>query len=321
MRLWLQKYLADVLMLYLIVVLGIHFIIMKDAIREFSPITFNAVRFTLGAVVVGWLGWHNRQTMRMTWHDLRFLGIATLIGLVGYQVLFVTSLQFTTSTNTSLMVATMPTWTAILSVWAGQIFPTRGFSLGLLLTLGGVTTVILSSGGNLAFSQQDVLGSLIALLGALLMAGFVVSTSHIINKYGGFSNAIYRHLFTTFGLLMLALPDLITLKPVDFPISILPNLFYSAFVAGLSGYFISNYAIKQLGAARFATYNNFMPLVTAIAGILILHEPFSLLLLLGGGMTLVGVAIVRITSHTQPSVPPLALPLNSHPKLCETGAD
>lgn len=308
MRHWLQTYLADLLMIYLVVVLGVHFIVVKDAIDTFAPITFNAIRFSMGALIVAFIGWRNRRTIGMERNDLIFLGIATVIGLAGYQALFVTSLNYTTSTNISLMVATMPTWTAIISVQVGRIFPSRGFSVGLILTLAGVAAVILSSGGEVGMTRDDVLGSSIALFSALLMAGFVVATSHIIDKYGGFTNSIYRHLFTTVGLLVLAGPDLITLTPADFPVDILPNMLYSAFLAGLSGYFISNYAIKKLGPTRFATYNNFMPLVTAVAGILILKEPFSVGLMLGGAMTIVGVAIVRATIHLTPALPPIALP-------------
>lgn len=308
MRHWLQNYLADILMIYLVLVLGMHFIVVKDAIANFDPITFNAIRFAMGALIVSVIAWRNRKALRMERNDLIFLGIATLIGLAGYQAMFVTSLDYTTSTNTALMVATMPTWTAIISVQTGKIFPTRGFSLGLIITLGGVVVVILSSGGAVGLSRNDMIGSLIALFAALVMALFVVTTSHIIDKYGGFTNSIYRHLFTTFGLMMFALPDLVTLTPADFPVNILPNLFYSAFVAGISGYFISNYAIKKLGPTRFSTYNNFMPLVTAVAGILILKEPFTVGLVAGGGLTLVGVALVRATIHLKPVVPPIALP-------------
>lgn len=322
MRLWLQNYLADLLMIYLVVVLGVHFIIVKDAIENFAPITFNAIRFSMGAVIVGFIAWRYRSSIQMERNDLIFLGIATVIGLAGYQALFVTSLNFTTSTNTSLMVATMPTWTAIISVQIGRIFPSRGFSLGLFLTLGGVVAVILSSGGEVGMTRKDVIGSSIALFAAFLMAGFVVATSHIIDKYGGFTNSVYRHLFTTVGLLVLAMPDLVTLQPSDFPVDILPNMFYSAFIAGISGYFISNYAIKKLGPTRFATYNNFMPLVTAIAGILILKEPFSVGLVLGGAMTIVGVAIVRATIHLKPALPPIALPiLHQARRAAEAGAD
>lgn len=295
-----QPYLADLLMVYLILILGLHFIIVKDALDNFEPLTFNAIRFLLGATVMGFIAWRNRARIKVARNDFIYLGVATVIGLAGYQALFVISLDLTTSTNTSLMVATMPTWTAILSVYVGRIIPLRGFSAGLLMTLAGVAVVILSSGGEISTTGNDVVGSLIGLGAAVLMAVFVVATYHIIQRYGGFTNSVLRHLFTTLGLTMFALPDLVSLQPSSIPVEILPNLFYSAFIAALSGYFIANYAIKKLGPTRFATYNNFLPLVTAVAAIIFLGEPLTLGLMVGGSLTLAGVALVRMTAKQVP---------------------
>lgn len=288
--------LADLLSLYLIVILGFHFIVVKDAVENFTPITYNALRFALGAVVMALLWWWGKRQgkLAMSGPDLRFLFFASMLGLVGYQIMFVVALSLTTSTNTALMVATMPTWTAVISLAIGQIIPRRGLFLGLALVLSGVSVVVIgTSEKGLAFSGQDALGSLIGLIAAFTLGAFVVSTKHIIDRYGGYSNAIYRHLFTTFGLLVVATPDMLTLSIESIPLDIVPNILYSAFLASLSGFFVANYAIQKLGAAGFANYNNFIPLVTAMAGIIVLGEALTLPLILGGGLTLVGVALVR----------------------------
>jgi drug/metabolite transporter (DMT)-like permease len=61
--------------------------------------------------------------------------------------------------------------------------------------------------------------------------------------------------------------------------------------------------MRRLGPTRAATYNNISPLVAAVAGILLLDEPITLLLIIGGGLTLVGVLMVRaIPNATQPEI-------------------
>jgi drug/metabolite transporter (DMT)-like permease len=307
---FIRRYLPDLLSIYLVLVLGFHFIVLKDAVDNFAPITFNALRFMIGAVIMGVLVVRLRGTGRlhMDKRDLLLLFPATLFGLAGFQVLIVLALELTTSTNVSLVVATMPLWAAVISVVIGQILPRPGLFVGLVTVLFGVALVVLSSSeGTFRLQGPDVVGSGLALLGSFLLGSFTVLTSGIVERYGGVTNAIYRHLFTTFGLVVVAMPDLVTLTPDDLPLELAPNFLYSGLLASLSGFFISNYAIEKIGPTRFTNYTNFQPAVTAVAGILLLGEPLTWPLVIGGTLTIGGVMTVRhFTTDRLPAATPPA---------------
>ena len=308
---YLQRYSADLLTMLLVLILGFHFIVVKDAIQHFTPITYNAIRFLIGAFVMLAVGWRIRHQLRFERRDLIYLFVAAMLGLVGYQVLFITSLSLTTSTNTSLMVMTMPTWTAIISMLTGRIVVRKGLFVGLLMVTFGVALVVLSgSSSGVGVSRNDVLGSAIGLGAAALLGGFVVLTSDLITKYGALPNSVFRHLFTTIGLTTIAAPDMLSLSVADFPIELLPHFLYSGLLASLAGFTISNYAIKKLGPARFTSYNNFIPVVTAIAGVVVLGDTLTTGLVLGGAMTISGVAMVRrfTTDIHEPRTAQIALP-------------
>ena len=295
LRTFVVQYHADLGMVYLTLLLGFHYIVIKDALTHFQPLTFNAIRFTLGAMVFMAVALRRPTVLRIEWRDLRFLVVMSIVALAGFQVLLVFSLERTTSTNVSLLNATMPTWVAAISIVIGAIALRRGLLIGLAVTFAGVTLVVLgrAGGAEVSFGGSDLTGGLMALTGAILLASFVIITNPLIEKYGGLTNAIYKHWTTWISLMILASPDLVTLRPSDFPLEIWPNLIYSGVFASVSGYLVSNYAIDKLGPTRFSTYMNFTPLVTAFAGVLLLSEPLTGTLIIGGLLTLGGVATVR----------------------------
>ena len=55
---------ADVAMALIVVVWGVHFIVVKDAISDLLPLTFNAIRFVMGLPLLLFLGLRNPAAMR-----------------------------------------------------------------------------------------------------------------------------------------------------------------------------------------------------------------------------------------------------------------
>lgn len=294
LRTYIRTYLADFGMAWVTVIWGFHYIVVKDAVQYLNPITFNALRFMLALPVFFFIASRNRHVLKFERRDLMILIGMTLIGLVGYQVLFVTAVQYTTSTNAALLIATMPLWTAVFSIVLGMISLRRGLMLGLVITLIGVVLVVLSrSGAQLSMSSDDLIGSGMALLAAIILATYMIASKPLVDKYGGLGNALYKQWITAFGLIVLALPDIVTLRASDIPMELIPNFLYSGLLACVGGYFISNYAIGKIGPARTAMYNNFAPLFAAIGGILLLHEEMTGGLFIGGALTMLGVNVVR----------------------------
>lgn len=306
-----NRYSADLAMGLLTLIWGFNFIVVKDAIRLLDPITFNAIRFFVGAVTMIPLVVHYRHLFKFTWRDTATLAVMTLFGSVIYQVLFVNSLKFTTSTNTALLVATMPTWTAAVSVGLGIVTLRRNLVLGLLVTFVGVALVILSRAEDgLSISHGDMVGGVMALVAAFFLGAFWVLSKPFIDRYGGLSNAIFKHWLTTFGLMVLALPDLVRLRPASFPMEVLPNIIFSGILASVGGYLITNYAIGKIGAVRTATYNNFSPLIAAVAGILVFGYPVPPMLVIGAVLVFAGIILVRRNTQTRraPVMTPAARP-------------
>lgn len=308
---------ADISMVIIITIWGLNFVVLKDVFGRFDPLTFNTLRFLLGAPFMLLAAAPAWTFLRVSRHDFFALLRLSLLGPVAYQVFFPFALNMTTATNSALLTATMPTWTALLSVMVGMIAFRRLFLVGLGVTLAGVALVILSKeGGGLSLSENDMVGGGLLLFGAFISAIFAVYSKTYIDRYGGVTVGILSYWFTSATLGIITLPQLVKLSPADFPPNIFPSLFYSSILASVGGYLVFNSAVRTLGPSRAATYHNFTPLIAAVAGIVLLDEPLSVLLVMGGILTLMGVTLVRTNTY-EATTADLSFPLIAQPSAAE----
>jgi O-acetylserine/cysteine efflux transporter len=301
----LKDHRADLLMSGMVFVWGFNFIVLKNGVENIPPLTFNALRFLIGLPLILLLAWCERHLIGMVRRDIVLVGLLALTGPVLYQIGFALGIKRTTSTNAALLVATMPTWTALVSIMIGMVQIRRRLLIGMGVTLVGVLLVVYSrSSGDFALSHDDLIGSALLLAAAIANGIANVVNKPVVDRLGGMRLAIWKYVFTTIGLSLIAAPGLLSLSGHDLPLRVVPNILYSGILSGVGGFVIVHYALHEMDPTRSASYYNFNPIVAAFAGILILGEPFSLLLLAGGVLTVGGVVVVRnnIYARRKPAV-------------------
>jgi len=300
-----SRYRADLAMTAIVTIWGFHYIVLKEGVSEISPQTYNALRFALGLPVISLVIVRYSSIMHLSRQDLwKIVGI-NLFGSVAYQVLLAWAIKLTTATNVALLAATNPAWIALLSMIMGIVAARRRMLIGIGVTFGGVALVVLShAGSGLALSHDDLIGSALILAAAFMAAFAAIYTKPLVDRLGGLALAVWGYWITTIGLMAMDAPALIALSSRGLPLHVVPNLLYSALLSGVSGFLVWNYALRTLGPTRASTYNNLTPVVAALTGILVLGEPFSPLLLVGGALTLGGVVVVRRNTFVRPPQPP-----------------
>ena len=304
-----REHRADAMLSAMVFIWGFHFIVVKDAVADVSPLTYNALRFTVGLVAILPVAWHERAALRLSAHDVWLVIVVGLTGPVLYQIGFAEGIERTTSTNTALLVATMPTWTAVFSILLGIVEIRRRLALGIGMSLVGIALVVLSrSGSGLSLTHDDLIGSLLV-LGAAVAGGLSnVVSKPVVDRIGSMPLAIWKYGITTVSLIILASGDLVSLSAETLPASSFPNILYSGILAGAGGFLAVHIGIRDIGPTRSASYFNFTPIVAAFAGILILREPFSAWLLVGGVLTILGVIMVRMNTFLRPHPPSTGAP-------------
>ncbi len=280
---------------------GFHFIVVKDAFTDLHPLTFNALRFLVGLPLMLLIGVQHGEMFALPRRDLGLIVLTTVIGPFSYQMLFISGLDRTTATNTALLVATMPVWTAIFSMVGGLTEVRRQLLAGIGLALGGVVLVVVAQGeGEIALTRNDLIGSVLV-TGAAMSSGISqVISKPLVDRVGGMRLAVWRYSLNVFGLTLVALPGLVTLSPGDVPLGSLPHILYSGVLSGVGGFVFVTYGLREIGPTRTSSYFNFNPIIAAVAGIALLGEPLTLGLMAGGPLALYGVMVVRRNTFLRP---------------------
>ncbi len=290
----LRRYGADFGMSIIVLIWGLHYIVVKDAIDTLPPLAFNALRFALGLPVLLAFALRHLPALHVDRRDIGRLIALGLIGPFGYQIFFIHALDRTTSTNTALLNSTMPMWIAVLTLVLGIVVVRRQLIVGLVMSMTGVVLVILGgSETGLAVSSDDLVGSGLALCAALVTAVYTLRVKTLVDRYGGLAVALWTYLITQAGLLVFAAPDLASLTSEQIAPRIWPHLLFSGVLSCAFGFLIENYALRVLGPARISPYYNIPPIIAAMGGVLIMGDPLTVAVVVGGVLTMWGVIVVR----------------------------
>lgn len=243
-------------------------------------------RFLLAYVVI--LAFCHKRLFSNSWRDELMFAICGLCGGSIYFIAENTALNYTLTSNVSLITTLAPLLTTLL---VGLIYrnerPSVWVYVGSVVALTGVTCIIFKEGFNL---EVMPLGDILALSAAFSWAIYSV----VLRKV----NVNYSSLFVTrktfFYGLVTALPFLFfepEICPVDTLLKpvVVGNLLFLGLTASLLAYLIWALTVKKMGAVKASNYLYFQPIVTMIFSALVFDDdPVTLvgclgcLLIIGG---------------------------------------
>src|SRR6185295_15851792 len=149
----------DAGMLLVCLIWGVNFSVTKVAIREMPALPFTAIRFALASLLLWGVLRATEAPAALPSKDLRRLVLLGIVGNTLYQLFFIVGLARTSATNSSLILATVPT---VVAVFAGLLGLERisgrmwsGIAVGTL----GVVLVIATSG--IEFTSVTLAGDLL----------------------------------------------------------------------------------------------------------------------------------------------------------------
>lgn len=282
---------ADLAMILVAVVWGASFAVIKHAYGEIDVWPFLAARFLIAAAAalpVLALYRSRLPSSPREWTGVLLIG---LTGVAGYQALFSLGLQYTTATHSTLIVATVPLFTAVIAALVGLGRPKSEHWLGLVLALAGVYLLVAASGGGPA--SGHLRGDLLT-LGAALSAG---TGSALAGRYLGSAGSVPTMLLALIaGGLALALAGLPAAIAFDWSgVSgpALAELLYAAVLAGALGYVLWYHNLARLGPVRGSFYGFLIPVVGVVTAVWLLDEPFGWTRAGGAALVLLGLAVAR----------------------------
>lgn len=279
-------------LLLMVVVWGVNFSVVKRALEAFDPMGFNALRYPIASLFVLVVVRAQGPLTAPERGDLPKVLVLGLLGNVFYQMGFILGLDRTLAGHASLMLALTPVITALLSAWRGHERPGGRTWAGAALAVLGVGLV---TGSALTF-QGDArvfTGDLILLGAAVMWALYTVGSRPLVEKYGSVPVTAWTLWTGTLGLLAVGAPALVAQEWGRVGAEAWGGLLFSAvFSIGLS-YLIWYRGVERIGNTRTAVFSNLTPVVALAFGALWLGERPGPLALLGAGVTLGGIVLVR----------------------------
>ena len=260
------------------------------------------LRFVIAYVMLlGYSFWQSRQAdgggqrLRLLAGSWRDELLMVLLGATGGSLYFLaenSAMNYTTTTNTSLIVSLSPLVAAVLiSICYKSERLSRMQALGTLIAAIGVTIVVLNGHFVLHLSP---LGDSLAFAAALCWGCYSLLMIPANHRYG--TLFITRKVFF-YGLLTVIPYYLwhpeetaIFLSPSTFQLtpSILFNLLFLGCIASMLCFVAWNWVLKKLGTMVATNYVYFNPVTTILFAWLILSERITLYFLVGTLLILAG---------------------------------
>lgn len=233
--------------------------------------------------------WRNRAAI---WPLLGKLGILGFLAMCLFQSLSYLAAETTTATNMAVFTALTPLLTVTLSIGLLGEPPTTGMIGGGILSFAGL--IYLVSGGHPAdLAAQGVhLGDALMLVAALVYALYGVLLKRWSLPLPGWQSTYMQAICALMIMFPAFLATPAPLRQLD--ARTLPLIAYAGGLASVVLPFFWIRGIERLGPSRCAIFMNLLPVLTALGAIVMLGEPVRAYHLIGGGITLLGVACAQL---------------------------
>jgi drug/metabolite transporter (DMT)-like permease len=259
---------------------------------EIPPLLGMGVRFlTAAGLLLGFLtlrrGW---RALRVTWRELRAAAVVgTLLLLLGNGLVAIAE-QTVPSGLAALIVGAVPLWFVLLRVARGDR-PRPLTWLGVMVGFGGIAAISLPRGG---IDGVELWGVLVILVATLCWAFGSYLSPRLGLPKGALLATGYEMLAG--GAIMTAV-GLVAGEGADLTLAEVPAqgwiaLAYLVVMGSLLGYTAYGFALANAPLSLVGTYAYVNPAVAVFLGWLILSEPVTAVVIGGGLLVVVGVALV-----------------------------
>lgn len=279
-------------------IFGFSFLFSKTALDLASPLTLLSIRFLVAFLVLNLFLLSGKMRISLKGKPVLRLLVMGLLQPVIYFICEAYGIAMTTSSFAGVVIGLVP----VAGLLCGILFlKERCTVFQAVCTVMSVIGVILtSSGGMGAFSLPGFLLLLISVFSTTL---FTVISRSISTQFSPFERtyvmtAMGAAVFTVIALFQNDGQADSWLRPLsssNFWISVL----YLAVLSSVGSFLLINYAVNHLSTGHTLIFSNFSTVISILAGILIMHDTFSPIQIIGVTVIVLSVFGVSCNKKTQ----------------------
>jgi drug/metabolite transporter (DMT)-like permease len=280
-----------VLVLQVLISSGTH-LVAKAVATDINAVVLTCLRSVVATAALLFIFFIKEKRIKVKREDYAMLAWLSFLCIPLNQFLFLYGIRFTPAANGALLYATTPSFVLVLSHFMLKETITRRKLIGVAIAFIGVLVVVFERGIDL--SADYVWGNAILALAVLAWALYTIQGKKMIIKYGAFHISALSMIGGTIMFLPLGLYGL-----GEFNFSSMTTLHWQGIVylglgTSILGYFLWMYAVGKIDTTKVAVFSNAQPIVTTILSVLLLHQSFSAVFIIGGCITIAGVALTQL---------------------------
>jgi drug/metabolite transporter (DMT)-like permease len=289
----LKKYIPDVLLILIAIIWALNFSVVKVSLQEIDSLSFNALRYLLAAGLLAYTARARGYSLKVDREDFwPLVGIA-LVGNVLYQLFFIIGVDYTYSANAAVILGTIPVWVALLSHLFTDEKLTRYKSIGIGLAFTGIVLIVTGSKAGISIASKTFLGDVIILCAAISWGVYTILAKRFLKKYPSTQFTGVMSIIGMIFLLIIGLPNLTQVNWTGISLKGWGGIFYSGLLSIGLAYLIWNNSVSKIGAVRTAAYQNLVPVLGLVFGVVLLQEALTLQQYSGSALVIVGIIFSR----------------------------
>jgi len=252
-------------------------------------------RFLFSATMVGGYLLYSRESFRINKKETLILAVLGVCYALSSEFLFI-GYDFLTPGIASTVLFIYPVIVALIMFFFYREKLTKLSVLSLFLAFAGVIVLCLKENGL----EINFAGLGIVMLSSIFYALYMVIVNKSDLKVSGFKLSFYSMLFTSAFFMIKAFSESESFAIPS--VSIFLNFIVFAFLTTVISSLCLVYAIKYIGSTPTAILGALEPVVAVMVSVFMFHEKFTVNLLIGIVLILLGVILNVIADNRKPKL-------------------
>jgi drug/metabolite transporter (DMT)-like permease len=266
-----------------ITIWGSTFIVSKILLEQMSPLQILFYRFLMAVVFLS-LFYPRFKKPESLKEELLFMTTGGCLAL--YYFFENSALKHTYSSNVSLILATIPLITALISALLYKTpFFNRKNLIGFAVAYFGVL-VIIQNGSKIV--GVEPIGDLFALLAAIMFAIYSLVLQKIQKGYHiiELTRKVFFYGLLILGAVILVSGETLTIREINSKIVI--SMLFLGLVASTLAFLMWNSAIEFIGSVKTNQYIYLVPVITTSLSSVVIGEKITIMTVLGAALIILG---------------------------------
>ncbi|MBA2442266.1 MAG: DMT family transporter [Rubrobacter sp.] len=258
----------------------------KVALADVPPLTINALRFALAAVLMFAIAAVSGALHRPRPSDIGRMALGGLLGTTLYFSMENVGVDLATASDAALLVASYPAVTMLLEILIYRVRASWIRFLGVGLAIFGVYLII---GQSPPAGETRLMGDLILVATGFVWAFYNFVTRDMGQSYPTITVVFYQTVAGAVACVPLALLEVRSWEvPAASSISMIA---YLGVFCSVAAFLLYAHGLKELDASSAVNLLNLVPLFGVATAFVVLREPVGVGQLVGGLVVIVGVVL------------------------------